>query len=157
MKKEFNSIETVANGAKVLRLVGRLARLYSDGVNFDTLGLASGGCEKLTISEFWDGLLYCRDKGLITQANNGTIHHSPEVEYLIEDRLLEAMALALENICIVRGGVLEYEDFMDDDNEELLYAAVWYNLPEESTTVIRELLLEWHLVRLDGIGNIVAE
>lgn len=157
MKKEFNSIETVANGAKVLRFVGRLARLYDEGVNFETLGLASGGCEELTISEFWDGLLYCRDKGLITQTDNGTIHPAPEAEYLIKDRLLEAMGLALENICIVRDGVLDYPDFMDDDNEELLYAAMWYNLPEESISVIREFLLEWHLVRLDGIGNIVAE
>lgn len=157
MKKEFNSIETVANGAKVLRFVGRLARLYNEGISFDTLGLASGGCEKLTISEFWDGLLYCRDKGLITQADDGTIHLTPEAEYLIKDRLLEAMALALENICIVRDGVLDYPDFMDDDNEELLYAAMWYNLPEESISVIREFLLEWHLVRLDGIGNIVVE
>ena len=157
MKKEFNSIETVANGAKVLRFVGRLARLYSDGVNFETLGLASGGCEKLTISEFWDGLLYCRDKGLIAQADNGTIRHTPEVDCLIEGRLLEAAGLALENICIVRDGVLDYPDFMDDDNEELLYAAMWYNLPEGSISVIREFLLEWHLVRLDGIGNIVAE
>lgn len=157
MKKEFNSIETVANGAKVLRLVGRLARLYNEGISFETLGLASGGCEKLTISEFWDGLLYCHDKGLITQADNGTIHHVPEVDSLIESSLLEAMGLALENICIVRDGVLDYPDFMDDDNEELLYAAMWYNLPEESISVIREFLLEWHLVRLDGIGNIVAE
>lgn len=157
MKKEFNSIETVANGAKVLRFVGRLARLYNEGISFDTLGLASGGCEKLTISEFWDGLLYCRDKGLITQADDGTIHLTPEAEYLIKDRLLEAMALALENICIVRDGVLECEDFMDDDNEELLYAAIWYNLPEESIPLIREFLLDWHLVRLDGLGKIVVE
>ena len=157
MKKEFNSIETVANGAQVLRLVGRLARLYSDGVSFETLGLASEGCKKLTIREFWDGVLYCHDKGLITQADNGTIHHTLEVDALIENRLLEATALALENICIVRDGVLEYEDFMDNDNEELFFAAMTYNLPEESVSVIRELLLEWHLVRLDGIGNIVAE
>ena len=157
MKKEFNSVEMVGNGAQVLRLVGRLARLYDEGVNFETLGLASEGCEKLTISEFWDGLLYCHDKGLITQADDGTIHHTPEVDALIENRLLEATALALENICIVRDGVLEYEDFMDDDNEELLYAAVWYNLPEESVSVIREFLLEWHLVRADSIGNIIVE
>lgn len=157
MKKEFNSIETVANGAQVLKLVGRLARLYSDGVNFDTLGLASEGCERLTIREFWDGLLYCHDKGLISQADNGTIHHTPKVDALIENRLLEATALALENICIARDGVLDYPDFMDDDNEELLFAAMTYNLPEESVSVIREFLLEWHLVRLDGIGNIIAE
>lgn len=157
MKKEFNSIETVTNGAQVLRFVGRLARLYSDGVNFDTLGLASEGCEKLTVRELWDGLLYCHDKGLVSQADNGTIHHVPEVDSLIENKMLEAMALALENICIVRNGVLEYEDFMDDDNEELLFAAMTYNLPEESISVIREFLLEWHLVRLDGIGNIVVE
>lgn len=158
MKKELNSIETVANGAKVLMLVGRLSRLYDEGINSETLGrLASEGCEKLTISEFWDGLLYCHDKGLITQADNGTIHHVPEVDSLVGSRLLEAMALALENICIVRNGVLDYPDFMDDDNEELLFAAMTYNLPEECISVIREFLLEWHLVRLDGIGNIVAE
>lgn len=157
MKKEFNSIETVVNGAKVLRFVGRLSRLYDEGVNFDTLGLASEGSEKLTVKDLWDGLLYCHDKGLITQADNGTIHHVPEVNSLVGSRLLEAIALALENICIVRNGVLEYEDFMDDDNEELLFAAMTYNLPEECISVIRESLLEWHLVRLDGIGNIVAE
>lgn len=157
MRKEFNSIETVTNGAQVLRFVGRLARLYHEGISFETLGLASEGCEKLTISEFWDGLLYCHDKGLVSQADNGTIHHVPEVDALIENKLLEAMALALENICIARNGVLEYEDFMDDDNEELLFAAMTYNLPEESISVIREFLLEWHLVRLDGIGNIVVE
>lgn len=157
MEKKFNSIGTVANGAKVLMLVGRLARLYDEGVNFETLGLVSEGCEKLTISEFWDGLLYCHDKGLISQADNGTIHHVPEVDSLVENGLLEAIGLALENICIVRGGVLDYPDFMEDDNEELLFAAMTYNLPEESISVIREFLLEWHLVRLDGIGNIVVE
>ena len=157
MKKEFNSIETVANGAQVLKFVGRLARLYSDGVSFDTLGLATEGCERLTVKDLWDGLLYCHDKGLVSQADNGTIHHVPEVDSLIESKLLEAAATALENICIVRDGVLEYEDFMDDDNEELLYAAVWYDLPEESVSVIREFLLEWHLVRADGIGNIIVE
>lgn len=157
MKKEFNSIETVTNGAQVLRFVGRLARLYDEGVCFGTLGLATEGCEKLTVTQFWDGLLYCHDKGLISPVFDGNIHPSIEVEYLIKGKLLEAMALALENICIVRGGVLEYKDFMDDDNEELLYAAFMYDLPEESVSVIRELLLEWHLVRLDGIGNIVAE
>lgn len=157
MEKKFNSIETVANGAQVLKFVGRLARLYSDGVSFDTLGLAAEGCERLTVKDFWDGLLYCHDKGLVSQANNGTIHHVPEVDSLIENKLLEAAALALENICIVRDGILEYEDFMDDDNEELLFAAMTYNLPEESIVVIREFLLEWHLVRLDGIGNIIVE
>lgn len=157
MKKEFNSIETVTNGAQVLRFVGRLARLYHEGVSFETLGLASEGCEKLTVKELWDGLLYCHDKGLVSQADNGTIHHVPEVDSLIENKLLEAMALALENICIVRNGVLEYEDFMEDDNEELLFAAMMYDLPEESIQVIRDLLLEWHLVRLDGIGSIIVE
>ena len=157
MKKEFNSIETVANGAQVLKFVGRLARLYSDGVSFDTLGLATEGCERLTVKDLWDGLLYCHDKGLVSQADNGTIHHVPEVDSLVENGLLEAIGLALENICIVRGGVLDYPDFMEDDNEELLFAAMTYNLPEESISVIREFLLEWHLVRLDGIGNIVVE
>lgn len=157
MRKEFNSIETVTNGAQVLRFAGRLARLYHEGISFDALGLAAEGCERLTVKDLWDGLLYCHDKGLVSQADNGTIHHVPEVDALIENKLLEAMALALENICIARNGVLEYEDFMDDDNEELLFAAMTYNLPEESISVIREFLLEWHLVRLDGIGNIVVE
>ena len=157
MKKEFNSIGTVANGAQVLKFVGRLARLYHEGVSFDALGLASEGCERLTVKDLWDGLLYCHDKGLVSQADNGTIHHVPEVDSLIENKLLEAAALALENICIARDGILEYEDFMDDDNEELLFAAMTYNLPEESIVVIREFLLEWHLIRLDGIGNIIVE
>lgn len=157
MKKEMNSIETVVNGAQVLKFAGRLARLYHEGINFDTLGLASGGCEKLTVKDLWDGLLYCHDKGLVSQGDDGTILPAPEVDSLIENKLLEAAALALENICIVRDGVLECEDFMDDDNEELLYAAMWYNLPEESISVIREFLLEWHLVRLDGLGKIVVE
>lgn len=155
--KKFNSIGTVTNGAQVLRFVGRLARLYSDGVSFDTLGLAAEGFERLTVKDLWDGLLYCHDKGLVSQADNGVIRHVPEVDALIENKQLEAAALALENICIVRDGILEYEDFMDDDNEELLFAAMTYNLPAESVTVIRELLLEWHLVRLDGIGNIIVE
>lgn len=157
MEKRFNSIETVTNGAQVLKFVGRLARLYSDGVSFDTLGLAAEGCEWLTVKDLWDGLLYCHDKGLVSQADNGTIHHVPEVDSLIESKMLEAAALALEHICIVRNGVVEYEDFMEDDNEELLFAAMAYNLPEESVSVIREFLLEWHLIRLDGLGNIVVE
>lgn len=157
MRKEFNSIETVTNGAQVLRFAGRLARLYHEGISFDALGLAAEGCERLTVKDLWDGLLYCHDKGLVSQADNGAIRLAPEVDSLVENKLLEAMALALENICIVRNGVLEYEDFMEDDNEELLFAAMTYNLPEESVSVIREFLLEWHLVRLDGIGNIIVE
>lgn len=157
MRKEMNSIETVVNGAQVLRFAGRLARLYHEGINFDTLGLASGGCERLTVNDLWGGVLYCHDKGLVSQADNGTIHPAPEVDSLIENKLLEAAALALENICIVRDGVLECEDFMDNDNEELLYAATWYNLPEESIPLIREFLLDWHLIRLDGLGKIVVE
>ena len=157
MEKKFNSIETVTNGAQVLRFAGRLARLYHEGINFDTLGLASEGYEKLTVRDLWGGVLYCHDKGLVSQADDGAIHLAPEVDSLIENRLLEATALALENICIVRDGILEYDDFMDNDNEEVLFAAMTYNLPEESFPIIRELLLEWHLVRLDGTGNIVAE
>lgn len=157
MKKEFNSIGTVTNGAQVLRFAGRLARLYHEGISFDALGLASEGCEKLTVKDLWDGLLYCHDKGLVSQADNGAIRLAPEVDSLVENKLLEATALALENICIVRDGILEYEDFMDNDNEEVLFAAMTYNLSEESIPLIREFLLEWHLVRLDGIGNIVVE
>ena len=157
MKKEFNSIEAVANGAQVLRLVGELARVHHKKLSLDSLGLILIGFEELTINQLHEGVMYCLDKRLVSQASDGSVYPSLDVISLVDGKMLEAMGLALENICIARDGVLEYEDFMEDDNEELLYAALTYDLPEESVAVIRELLLKWHLVRADGIGNIIAE
>ena len=154
MKKGFNSI---INGAQVLRLIGELARVHHKKLSLDNLGLVSTSFEELTINQLREGIMYCHDKGLVSRADDGSVYPSLDVISLVEGKLLEAMGLALENICIVRDGVLEYEDFMEDDNEELLYAAVTYDLPEESVSVLRELLLEWHLVRMDGIGNIIVE
>ena len=157
MKKSFNSIDTIANGAQVLRLIGELARVHHKKLSLDNLGLVSTGFEELTIKELREGVMYCHDKGLVICADDGSIYPSLDATSLVKEKLLEVMGLALENICIVRDGALEYKDFMEDDNEELLYAAVTYDLPEESVSVLRELLLEWHLVRMDGIGNIIVE
>ena len=157
MKKGFNSIDTIANGAQVLRLAGELARVHHKRLSLNSLWFVSTSFEKLTINELREGIAYCYDKGLVSRTDDGSVYPSLDVTYLVEGKLLEAIGLALENICIARGGALEYEDFMGDDNEELLYAAVTYDLPEESVSVLRELLLEWHLVRVDGIGNIIVE
>lgn len=149
MKKVFNSIDTITNGARVLRLIGELTRVHHKRLSLNSLWLVSTGFEKLTINELREGIAYCHEKGLVSRANDGSVYPSLDVTYLVEGKLLEAMGLALENLCIARGGVLEYEDFMKDDNEELLYAVLTYGLPEKSVSVLRELLLEWHLVRVD--------
>lgn len=158
MKKGFN-FNTIINGAQALRLIGELARVYHKKLSLNSLELVSTSFEELTIKELREGIMYCHDKGLISYADDGSVYPSLDVTSLVEGKLLEAMGLALENICIVRDGILEYEDFMEeeDDNEELLYAVLTYGLPEESVSVIRELLLKWHLVRMDGIGNIIVE
>lgn len=155
-KKVFSATE-VTNGGTFLRVIGKLARVHHKKLNLSTPSLVSSGFEELTISQLREGVMYCLDKGLVSQADDGSVYPSLDVTSLVDGKLLEATGLALENICIVCDGVLEYEDFMDDDNEELSYAAFMYDLPEESIQVIRELLLEWHLVRLDGIGSIIVE
>ena len=163
MKKSFYSINTITNGAQVLRLIGELARVHHKKLSLNSLELVLIGFEELTIKELHDGIMYCYDKGLVSCAEDGSVYPSLDVASLVEGKLLEAMGLALENICIVRDGVLEYEDFiehsdfMEDDNKELLYAVLTYDLPEESVSALRELLLKWHLVRMDGIGNIIVE
>lgn len=156
MKKNF-SIKEATNGGTVLRLIAELARVHHKNMNLDSLNLVSAGFEELTINQLREGIMYCYDKGLVLRADDGSIYLNPCVTSLEAEKLLEAMGFALESICIRYDGLLEYEDFMKDDNEELLYAAFVYDLPEESVSVIRELLLEWHLVRLDGIGNIIVE
>lgn len=155
-KKVFSATETT-NGAQVLRLIGELARVHHKKLSLDNLGLVSTSFEDLTIKELREGIMYCHNKGLVSCAEDGSVYPSLDVTSLVGEKMLEAMGLVLENICIVRDGVLEYEDFMDDDNEELSYAAFMYDLPKESIQVIRDLLLEWHLVRLDGIGSIIVE
>lgn len=157
MKKNFSETEVVSGGT-VLRLIAELARVHHKNMNLDSLNLVSAGFEELTINQLREGIMYCYDKGLVLRADDGSIYLNPCVTSLLEaEKLLEAVGFALENICIRCDGLLKYEDFMKDDNEELLYAAFVYDLPEESVSVIRELLLEWHLVRLDGIGNIIVE
>lgn len=154
-KKVFSTTE-VTSGAQVLSLIGELARVHHKKLSLDNLGLVSTDFEELTIKELREGIMYCHDKGLVSCANDG-VYPSLEATSLVKGKLLEVMGLALENICIMRDGVLEHEDYMEDDNEELLYAVLACGLPEESVSVIRELLLEWHLVRMDGIGNIIVE
>lgn len=157
MKSNFNSISTIVSGAKVLMLVGELARVHHKKLSLNSLWLVSTDFEGLTINQLRKGILYCLDKGLVSQGDDGRVYPSLEVSSLVKGKLLEAMGWALENICTVHYGVLEYEDFIKANCEDLSYAAFMYDLPEESVSVIRELLLEWHLVRLDGTNSIIVE
>ena len=105
-KKVFSTTE-VTNGGVFLRVIGELARVHHKELNLSTLNLVSSGFEELTINQLHEGVMYCLDKGLVSQADDGSVYPSLDVTSLVDGKMLEAMGLALENICIVRDGVLE--------------------------------------------------
>lgn len=161
MLKERTTNERVENGSKVMRMISILAQM-GKGLNLNTAILAAnkidwaGGFEP-KISEIADGIDYCLVKGLITITDNNEIVPTPSAERIAKNGLLNAMGIALENISIVCDGELSCEEFLSSDNEDVLYAVISAGLSEMNIGAVKELLLQWHCVRLTNLGTVITE
>ena len=161
MTKERTTNERVENGGKVMRMVSILAQM-GKGLNLTTITLAAnkidwaGGFEP-TISDISDGIDYCLVKGLITITWDNEIIPTPSAKRIAENGLLNAMGIALENISIVCDGELNCNEFLSSDNEEVLSAVLSAGLSEMNIGAVKELLLQWHCVRLTNLGTVITE
>jgi hypothetical protein len=161
MSKERTINERVENGAKVMRMVSILAQL-GKGLSLTTADLAVNKLNwdyisEPKISEIADGIDYCLVKGLVTIISDNEIVPTPSAEHIAKNGLLNAMGIALENISIVCDGELSCEDFLSSDNEDVLYAVLSAGLSEMNIGTVKELLLQWHCIRLTNLGTVITE
>lgn len=161
MSKERTINERAENGGKVMRMVSILAQM-GKGLNLNTATLAVNKLNwayvsEPKISEISDGIDYCLVKGLVTITEDNEIIPTPSAKRIAENGLLNAMGIALENISIVCDGELSCEDFLSSDNEEVLYAVLSAGVSETNIGAVKELLLQWHCIRLTNLGTVITE
>ena len=161
MSKERTINERAENGGKVMRMVSILAQM-GKGLNLTTATLAVNKLNwayvsEPKISEIADGIDYCIVKGLVTITGDNEIIPTPSAKRIAENGLLNAMGIALENIAIACDGELSCEEFLSSDNEEVLYAVLSAGLSEMNIGVVKELLLQWHCIRLTNLGTVITE
>lgn len=161
MSNEKTINERVANGSKVMRMISILTQM-GKGLNLTTATLAVNKLNwthvsEPKISELADGIDYCLVKGLVTITDNNEVVPTPSATCIAKNGLLNAMGIALENISIVCDGELDCEEFLSSDNEEILYAVISAGLSGMDIGIVKELLLQWHCVRLTNLGTVITE
>lgn len=161
MKNTKMATEKTMNGGKVMRLIAALAK-FGKKLNLSTLPLAINEINWAsyavpTISGLVDGIDYCLTKGLAIITDDNEIQPSLAASHIAKNGMLNAMGIALEYISIVNNGELSYKNFLDNNNDAILFAVLSAGFTENDIDQVRELLLKWHCIRATSLGTVIAE
>ena len=161
MENKKMATEKAMNGGKVMRIISVLAK-FGKKLSLSTLPFAINEINWAhyavpTISELVDGIDYCLTKGLVIITDSDEIQPTLAASHIAKNGLLNAMGIALEYISIVNDGELSYENFLDNNNDAILFAVFSAGFTENDIGQVKELLLKWHCIRLTSIDTVIVE